>query len=92
MERNTVLEKRMNLNTMTLGELHEHLGFMLKTHGYDTKVVVAAASGDYWGRLIALRVNEITSEKVVYSPYHSRFRITDVHDSEDGENVIVLGE
>ncbi len=63
----------VDIETLTVKQL---IGALAKFHP-DMPVMVAHSTGDHWGSVIALDINEAKLEEVRWSGYHDAFRIED---------------
>ena len=47
-------------------------------------ICLAFPSGDYWGRVLAKEVSEVSTEQVAWSDYHNSYKLVDEEDIEKG--------
>ena len=47
-------------------------------------IYLAFPSGDYWGRVLAKEVSEVSTEQVAWSDYHNSYKLVDEEDIEKG--------
>lgn len=68
-------------DTLTVQDLRE----LLSGYPDDTPVLLAAASGDYWGTTLAQGISGGETAEVRYSSYHQSFMVPDPDQEQDSD-------